>query len=142
MLLSLHSAPLRAPRQYGQRRTLSATTQPRLRASTSTAVDPARIPEPVASGSEPPKYQYQRAYILSKDLSDQLYTFSTEQINQIRTQNVYVQRATEAAHRVTAVASTSYGAAQEKVHAVSDVMLQELQRVQVRLISVLCCGSD
>ena len=95
------------------------------------------IPEPVASGSEPPKYQYQRAYILSKDLSDQLYTFSTEQINTIRTQNVYVQRATEAAHRVTAVASSSYGAAQEKVHAVSDVMLQELQRVQVRLICVV-----
>lgn len=60
-----------------------------------------------------------------------MYTFSTEQINQIKTQNVYVQRATEAAHNVSEVASNSYGAAQEKVQAVSDVMLQELQKVQV-----------
>lgn len=89
-------------------------------------------PEPVASSSEPPKFQYQRAYALSKDLTDQLYTFSTEQINTIKTQNVYVHRASEAAQRVSAVASSSYGAAQEKVHAVSDAMLQELQRVQVR----------
>ncbi|KAI0341138.1 lipid droplet-associated perilipin protein [Trametopsis cervina] len=79
---------------------------------------------------EAPKFQYQRAYILSKDLTGQLYSFSSEQINQIKTQNAYVQRASEAAQRVSEVASTSYGAAQEKVQAVSDVMLQELQRVQ------------
>ena len=88
-------------------------------------------PEP-ASSTEPPKYQYQRAFALSKDLSDQLYTFSAEQINQIKNQNALVKRATEAAQQVTAVASTSYGAAQEKVHTLSDVMLQELQKVQVR----------
>lgn len=93
------------------------------------------IPEPTATVSEPPKFQYQRAYALSRDLSDQLYTFSTEQINQIRVQNVYVQRASEAAARVTAVASTSYGAAQERVHIVSDAMLQELQRVQVSYLT-------
>ncbi|KAI0690802.1 lipid droplet-associated perilipin protein [Cytidiella melzeri] len=79
---------------------------------------------------ESPKFQYQRAYALSRDLSGQLLSFSAEQINQIRTQNVYVQRAAEAAHRVSDVASTSYGAAHERVHAVSDVMLQELQKVQ------------
>ena len=84
------------------------------------------------SPTEPPKYQYQRAFALSKELSDQLYTFSAEQINQIKNQNVLVRRATEAAQQVTAVASSSYGAAQERVHSVSDVMLQELQKVQVR----------
>ena len=84
-----------------------------------------------ASPTEPPKYQYQRAYALSVDLSDQLLKLSAEQINQIKTQNVLVKRATEAAQQVTAVASTSYGAAQEKVHAVSDAMLQELAKVQV-----------
>ncbi|THG94296.1 hypothetical protein EW026_g7150 [Hermanssonia centrifuga] len=87
-------------------------------------------PEPSPVSAETPKYQYQRAYALSKDLSDQLLSFSTEQINQLKTQNAIVQRATEAAQRVSTVASTSYGAAQEKVHAVSDVMLQELQKVQ------------
>ena len=84
------------------------------------------------SPTEGPKYQYQRAFALSKDLSDQLVTFSAEQINQIKTQNALVRRATEAAQQVSAVASSSYSAAQEKVHAVSDVMLQELQKVQVR----------
>ncbi|KAH8085443.1 lipid droplet-associated perilipin protein [Cristinia sonorae] len=82
------------------------------------------------STSEPPKYQYQRALSLSKDLSGQVYTYSTEQINQIKAQNVIVQRATDAAQRVSSVASTSYGAAQEKVHTLSDVMLQELHKVQ------------
>ena len=97
-----------------------------------------------SNGNSDSKYQYQRAYALSKDLSDQLYSLSAEQITAIRTQNVYVQRATAAAQRVTAVASTSYGAAQEKVHAVSDVMLQELQRVQVRSICSprVCSLSD
>jgi len=83
-----------------------------------------------ASPTEPPKFQYQRAFALSKDLSDQLVKLSAEQINQIKTQNVLVKRATEAAQQVTAVASSSYGAAQEKVHTVSDVMLQELHKVQ------------
>ncbi|KIP07257.1 hypothetical protein PHLGIDRAFT_89876 [Phlebiopsis gigantea 11061_1 CR5-6] len=85
---------------------------------------------PEVTPVELPKYQYQRAVALSKDLSDQLLTFSTEQINQIKTQNVLVKRATDAAHQVSAVASSSYSAAQEKVHAVSDVMLQELTKVQ------------
>lgn len=88
---------------------------------------------PEVTPVELPKYQYQRAVALSKDLSDQLLTFSTEQINQIKTQNVLVKRATDAAHQVSAVASSSYSAAQEKVHAVSDVMLQELTKVQVRI---------
>lgn len=86
-----------------------------------------------ASPTESPKYQYQRAFALSKDLSDQLVKLSAEQINQIKTQNALVKRATEAAQQVTAVASASYGAAQEKVHTASDVMLQELQKVQVCL---------
>lgn len=81
---------------------------------------------------ETPQFQYQRVFALSKDLSDQLLSFSSEQINQIKAQNAYVQSAVAAAQRVSEVASTSYGAAQEKVQAVSDVMLQELQKVQVR----------
>lgn len=60
-----------------------------------------------------------------------MYSYSTEQINQIKAQNAIVQRASEAAQKVSAVASSSYGAAQEKVHTLSDVMLQELHKVQV-----------
>ncbi|KAI0781952.1 lipid droplet-associated perilipin protein [Abortiporus biennis] len=80
--------------------------------------------------AEQPQYQFQRAFLLSKELGDQIYSYSAEQVNQIKTQNALVQRATEAAQKVNAIASTSYGAAQEKIHGVSDVMLQELQKVQ------------
>ncbi|RPD60224.1 lipid droplet-associated perilipin protein [Lentinus tigrinus ALCF2SS1-7] len=89
---------------------------------TGTADKPAETPEA--------KYQYQRAYYLSKELRDQLYTYSTEQINQIKTQNVVLQRASATAHSLTDLASTSYGAAQTRVHALSDNMLSELQKVQ------------
>ncbi|KAI0765874.1 lipid droplet-associated perilipin protein [Trametes elegans] len=76
------------------------------------------------------QYQYQRAYFLTKELRDQLYTYSTEQINQIKTQNVLVQRASATAHSLSELASTSYDAAQSRVHALSDTMLAELQKVQ------------
>ena len=77
------------------------------------------------------KYQYQRAYDLSKELRDQLYTYSSEQINQIKTQNVVLQRASATAQSLSELASTSYGAAQTRVHALSDNMLSELHKVQV-----------
>ncbi|KAI0667254.1 lipid droplet-associated perilipin protein [Trametes maxima] len=83
---------------------------------------PADVPEP--------QYQYQRAYFLTKELRDQLYTYSTEQINQIKTQSVLVQRASSTAHSISELASSSYGAAQSRVHTLSDTMLTELQKVQ------------
>ncbi|KAI0641365.1 lipid droplet-associated perilipin protein [Trametes meyenii] len=87
-----------------------------------TADKPADAPEP--------QYQYQRAYFLTKELRDQLYTYSTEQINQIKTQSVLVQRASATAHSISELASSSYGAAQSRVHTLSDTMLTELQKVQ------------
>lgn len=86
-----------------------------------------------SSPSDAPKFQYQRAFALSKDLSDQLYSYSAEQVNQIKAQSVLVQKASDAAHKVSEVASTSYGAAQDRVHVLSDTMMQELQKVQVRI---------
>ncbi|KAH9916952.1 uncharacterized protein BXZ73DRAFT_53500 [Epithele typhae] len=76
------------------------------------------------------KYQYQRAYHLSKEFSDQLLTYSTEQINQIRAQSVILQRAQATAQSLTDVASSSYVAAQNRVQTLSDNMLQELHKVQ------------
>uniref|UniRef100_A0AAD7TYP4 Lipid droplet-associated perilipin protein n=1 Tax=Trametes cubensis TaxID=1111947 RepID=A0AAD7TYP4_9APHY len=83
--------------------------------------------------AEPPaeaKFQYQRAYFLTKELRDQVLTYSTEQINQIKTQSVLVQRASATAQSLSELASSSYGAAQSRVHALSDTMLAELQKVQ------------
>ncbi|KZT07021.1 uncharacterized protein LAESUDRAFT_699384 [Laetiporus sulphureus 93-53] len=76
------------------------------------------------------KYQYQRAFVLSKELSDQLRTYSTEQINQLKEHNALVKRASETAHDISTLASTSYGTAQTKVHQLSDTMLAELQKIQ------------
>jgi len=76
------------------------------------------------------QFQYQRAYNLSKELSDQLRTYSAEQINQLKTQNALVKRASETANDLSQLASTSYGTAQVKVHALSDTMLAELQKIQ------------
>ncbi len=78
------------------------------------------------------KYQYQRAYKISKELRDQLYTYSSEQINQIKTQNVVLQRASATAHTLTELATNSYGTAQTRVHKLSDKMLSELRKVEVR----------
>ncbi|KAI0754152.1 hypothetical protein C8Q80DRAFT_1094585 [Daedaleopsis nitida] len=76
------------------------------------------------------QYQYQRAYNLSRDLRDQLLTYSTEQINQIKAQNVVIQRASATAQSLSDLASSSYGAAQTRVHTLSDTMLSELHKVQ------------
>ncbi|CCM06017.1 uncharacterized protein FIBRA_08261 [Fibroporia radiculosa] len=76
------------------------------------------------------QYQYQRAFLLSKDLSDQLRTYSTEQVNQLKTQNALVKRAAETAHDITNFASSSYDTAHVKVQALSDTMLAELQKIQ------------
>jgi hypothetical protein len=38
--------------------------------------------------SEDAKYQYQRAYNLTKDLRDQLYVYSNEQLKQLQAQSV------------------------------------------------------
>lgn len=74
---------------------------------------------PPANGTAEPaspsaQFQYQRAYALSRELSEQLRTYSTEQLNQLKTQNALVKRASETAHDLSQIASTSYGTAQSK----------------------------
>lgn len=78
------------------------------------------------------QFQYQRALAISKGLGDHLYVYSQEQINQIKEQSVLVQRATETAHNLSAAASNGIGAAQTRVHTLSDTMLSELQKIQAQ----------
>ncbi|KAI0726526.1 lipid droplet-associated perilipin protein [Fomitopsis betulina] len=89
---------------------------------------------PANGVSEPPspstQFQYQRAYALSKGLTDQLRTYSTEQLNQLKTHNALVKRASATAQDLSQIASTSYGTAQTKVHSLSDTMLSELHQVR------------
>lgn len=102
-------------------------------------VQPNGPPEKPAEVPRDAKFQYQRAYYLSKELSDQLRTYSTEQINQIRAQSVIVQSASATAQSVTQLASSSYDAAQVRVHALSDTMLSELREVRVSWDPVFHC---
>jgi hypothetical protein len=103
------------------------------------------VPSTPASDAQ---YQYQRAYALSRNLTENLYVYSNEQIKQIQAQNVLVyvflntdfiyklidlacrQRATQTAHSITELASSSLTSAQARIHSLSDTMLQELQKLQ------------
>jgi len=82
--------------------------------------------------SEAPKtdFQYQRALALSKSLTENLYVYSAEHIKELHAQNVLVQRATQTAHTITELASSSLTTAQARIHSLSDTMLQELQKLQ------------
>lgn len=97
---------------------------------------PTHTPEASTSSSDSgeTKYQYQRALDLSKSLRDNLYVFSNEQIKQLQTQSVLVQRATATAETISSQASAQYAAAQGKVNALSDTMVAELQSIRVKLI--------
>ena len=102
------------------------------------------------------KYQYQRAYALSRDLKDQILDYSNSQLHQLQSSSalVYVytfrplpsvfdipranlrQRATETAKSIQNLASSGVVAAQAKVGTLSDTMVTELQKVQVRRICI------
>ncbi|KAI9509281.1 hypothetical protein F5148DRAFT_1189124 [Russula earlei] len=76
------------------------------------------------------KYQYQRAYALSRDLKDQILDYSNAQLQQLQSSSLLVQRATETAKSIQVVASSSVLAAQQKVSSLSDTMVSELQKIQ------------
>jgi len=76
------------------------------------------------------KYQYQRAYALSRDLKDQILDYSNAQLHQLQSSSVLVQRATETAKGIQNLASSGVVAAQAKVSTLSDTMVTELQKVQ------------
>ena len=85
--------------------------------------------------SPDPKYQYQRALALSRNLKDSLYEYSAEQLKHIHDQSVIVQSATESANSINALASSSYTNAQDRAHALSENMLAELQKLQTQTSS-------
>ncbi|KAJ3501674.1 hypothetical protein NLJ89_g9233 [Agrocybe chaxingu] len=62
-----------------------------------------------AGPSSPPdaKYQYQRAMALSKTLGDNLYVYSNEQLKHLQAQSVLAQKASETAHSISTVASST-----------------------------------
>jgi hypothetical protein len=76
------------------------------------------------------KYQYQRAIALSKTFGDRMYLYSSDQIKQLQSQSVLLQRATETAHKISELGSSSFATAKGKAHDLSGNMLQELQRLQ------------
>ncbi|KDQ58322.1 hypothetical protein JAAARDRAFT_128809 [Jaapia argillacea MUCL 33604] len=92
---------------------------------------------PSSPSTDAAQYQYQRAYCLTKNLRDTLYVYSNEQIKQLQSQSVLVQRATATAQNISDVASSSIHSAQQRVQSLSDVMIQELQKIQQASTSTL-----
>ncbi|KAF8957329.1 lipid droplet-associated perilipin protein [Flammula alnicola] len=85
-----------------------------------------------AGPSTPPdaQYQYQRALALSKTLGENIYVYSNEQLKYLQAQSVIAQKASETAHSISAIATSSLNTAQTRIHTLSDNMLAELQKLQ------------
>ncbi|THH17701.1 hypothetical protein EW146_g3169 [Bondarzewia mesenterica] len=88
------------------------------------------------AASSDAKYQYQRAYALSVDLKDQIYVYSNDQIKHLQQQNALVQKAIETGQNISNLASSSVVVVQNKVHNLSDTMVQELHKIQTSTASL------
>ncbi|KAF8069071.1 lipid droplet-associated perilipin protein [Lyophyllum atratum] len=75
------------------------------------------------------KYQYQRAYNLSKCLKDNIYVYSNEQFHNLHDQNALIQRATKTAESITELTTSSIANANTRVHNLSESMVIELQKL-------------
>ncbi|KAJ2931749.1 hypothetical protein H1R20_g5374, partial [Candolleomyces eurysporus] len=96
-----------------------------------------RLNQSEAGPSNPDaQYQYQRALALSKTLKDNVYEYTTEQLKHIQAQSVIVQRASETAQSINALASSSFTSAQSRVHNLSENMVAELQKLQAQTQSL------
>ncbi|KAG2356098.1 hypothetical protein BDR07DRAFT_1613318 [Suillus spraguei] len=76
------------------------------------------------------QYQYQRAINLSKHLKDNFYVYSSEHLKQVQQQSVLVQRATNTANSITAIASNKINNAQTAFHSVAENLLSEMLKIQ------------
>lgn len=76
------------------------------------------------------KYQYQRALAISKTVKDNLYVYTNEGFEHLRNQHVLIQRASDTAQSITALASESITSGKNRLHTLSTSMISELQGVQ------------
>ncbi|KAF5357140.1 hypothetical protein D9756_006812 [Leucocoprinus leucothites] len=96
------------------------------------AVNRITNPDEPGPSSVDSAYQYQRALALTRTL----YGYSNEQLKQLQAHSALLQRATETAHSISSQATSSYTAAQGRVHQMSDNMLAELHKLQVSTASL------
>ncbi|KAG2056010.1 hypothetical protein BDR06DRAFT_953426 [Suillus hirtellus] len=83
-----------------------------------------------SSASSDSQYQYQRAINVSKHLKDHLYVYSSEHLKQVQQQSVLVQRATDTANSISALASNQFNNAQNAFYGVAHNLLSEMQKIQ------------
>ncbi|GLB42203.1 hypothetical protein LshimejAT787_1102180 [Lyophyllum shimeji] len=76
------------------------------------------------------KYQYQRALALSKTLKDNMYVYTSESFEHLRNQHALLQKASDTAQSITALASESIASGKNRVTTLSNAMISELQNVQ------------
>jgi hypothetical protein len=79
----------------------------------------------LSSPSSDSQYQYQRAINVSKHLKDNFYVYSSEHLKQVQQQYVLVQRATDTANSISALASNTLNDAQS----VATNLLSEMQKI-------------
>ncbi|KAG2156885.1 uncharacterized protein EDB93DRAFT_1079038 [Suillus bovinus] len=89
-----------------------------------------------SSASSDSQYQYQRAINVSKHLKDNLYVYSSEHLKQVQQQSVLVQRATDTANSISALASNQMKNAQTAFHGVADSLISEMQKVHESTIQL------
>jgi len=89
---------------------------------------------PEASTSTSESTQVGRLYHLSLDLRTQIYNLSSEQIKQLQTQNVYIQKATEKVTELNQSLTTTYVSAKDKSF---DLVNETRSQAQVYTASIL-----
>ncbi|KAK7022839.1 hypothetical protein VNI00_016920 [Paramarasmius palmivorus] len=88
---------------------------------------------PSSESGREAKYQYQRAYDLSKILRNELQVYSNEQFKELQNHSALVHRATETAHSIVSAANASAAQAQARVQALSDTMITQIHSLQSQL---------
>jgi len=81
------------------------------------------------------KYQYQRAFALTKSFGGSLYVLSNDQLKHIQAQSVMVQKASDTAQSIRAATSSTLASAHSRVAGLSDNMLAELVKLQKSVVS-------
>ncbi|KAF9269560.1 lipid droplet-associated perilipin protein [Marasmius fiardii PR-910] len=84
-------------------------------------------------GDSRSQYQYQRALSLSKTLKDEIQLYSNQQFKDLQNHSALVHRSVETAQAVVSAANSSVALAQAHVHALSDNMIAQVQKLQCQL---------
>ncbi|KAG7095495.1 hypothetical protein E1B28_006234 [Marasmius oreades] len=79
------------------------------------------------------QYQYQRALSLSKALRYDIQLFSNQQFKDLQNHSALVHRSVDTAQAIVSAANSSVALAQDRVQALSDIMIVQIQNLRSQL---------